>query len=130
MKLKNILDFDERYDRKMTETHYVLQAVMKHPLGKNPGDLWSITTDKISEAHFAIFPEELVRRAIKAACPMNGVVLDPFAGSGTSGKVAMETGRKSIMIELNPEYVGIMKRRFQVDTKRLSQFASGLEENQ
>lgn len=127
VKLKKILELDDKYDERMTKTHYVLQAVMKHPLGKNPGDLWSITTDKSSEAHFAIFPEELVRRIVKAACPINGVVLDPFAGSGTSGKVAMETGRKSIMIELNQEYVDIMKRRFKVDTARLSQFSPDLE---
>ncbi|HXY88470.1 MAG TPA: site-specific DNA-methyltransferase [Candidatus Acidoferrales bacterium] len=112
IKLKEILGFDDRYDERMTKTWYVLQAVKKSPLGKNPGDMWSIQTDKFKEAHFSIFPEELVRRIIQAACPPNGVVLDHFAGSGTTGKVAMELGRKSIMIEINPDYVEIMHRRF------------------
>lgn len=103
----------------MTKMHYVLQAVMKHPKGKNPGDFWSITTDKSQDAHFMIFPEELVRRIIKAACPQGGIVLDHFGGSGTTGKVAMELGRKSIMIEINPEYVEIMKKRFNSEQKTL-----------
>jgi DNA modification methylase len=111
-KLKGILGFDDRYDEKMTSTWYVLQAVKKNPLGKNPGDMWPINTDKFKEAHFSIFPEELVRRIIQVACPPDGVVLDHFAGSGTTGKVAMELGRKSIMIDINPDYVKIMRRRF------------------
>lgn len=119
IKLKKVLGFDDKYDEKMTKMHYVLQAVMKHPKGKNPGDFWSITTDKSQDAHFAIFPEELVRRIIKAACPQGGIVLDHFGGSGTTGKVAMELGRKSIMIEINPEYVEIMKKRFNSEQKTL-----------
>jgi DNA modification methylase len=122
LKLKEILGFDNRYDRQMTETHYVLQAVKKHPKGKNPGDMWSIKTDKLSEAHFAIFPEELVRRIIKATCPPEGVVLDHFAGSGTTGKVAMELGRKSIMIDVNPEYEKIMQNRFGEKDMRITNF--------
>ncbi len=118
LKLKEILNFDDKYDDKMTRVHYVLQGVMKHPLGKNPGDMWAINTDKISEAHFAIFPEALVQRIVRAASPPTGVVLDPFAGSGTTGKVAMELGRKSIMIEINKEYVDIMEKRFGSNVQR------------
>lgn len=119
LKLKKILKFDDKYDEKMTKIHYVLQAVMKHPLGKNPGDMWAINTDKISEAHFAIFPELLVERIVRAACPPMGIILDPFAGSGTTGKVAMELGRKSIMIEINKEYVDIMEKRFKSNVRKL-----------
>jgi len=112
MKLKKLLKFDDKYDEKMTKTHYVLQTVKKNPKGKNPGDMWSIKTDKLKYAHFSIFPEELVRRIIKVACPPDGVVLDHFAGSGTTGKVAKKLGRKSIMIDINPRYKEIMKLRF------------------
>jgi len=87
-KLKEILEFDDLYDRWVTETHLVLQTVKAHPKGKNPGDVWSIKLQPLPEAHFATFPEELVRKCIEAGCPENGVVLDPFAGSGTTGKVA------------------------------------------
>ena len=41
-------------------------------------------------------------------------ILDPFFGSGTTGKVALELGRKVIGIELNPEYIEIAKRRCNV----------------
>ncbi len=110
-KLKRVLKFDNKYDKEMTELHLVLQTVRHHPNGKNPGDLWEFTTAKLKDAHFAVFPEELPRRAIKACCPPDGVVLDPFAGSGTTAKVAKELGRKSVMIELNKKYIDIIKKR-------------------
>lgn len=122
IKLKEILGFDDRYDKQMTETHYVSQAVKKHPKGKNPGDMWSIKTDKLLEAHFAIFPEELVRRIIRAACPKGGIVLDHFAGSGTTGKVAMELKRKSILIDINEDFVEIMNKRFGWKDQLLSDY--------
>ena len=48
---------------------------------------------------------------IKAGCPKDGIVLDPFAGSGTIGVVAKRLGRSSIMIEISPEYCKIIKER-------------------
>ena len=122
IKLKKLLDLNDKYDNIMLEQHYVLQTVRPHPNGKNPGDLWQIPTAKLTEAHFAVFPEELPRRVIKACCPSDGIVLDPFAGSGTTGKVAIELGKKSILIEINPNYIEIIKNRCNLDTKRLSHF--------
>jgi DNA modification methylase len=110
-KLKEILGFDDIYDRWVTETHLVLQTVKAHPKGKNPGDVWSIKLQPLSESHFATFPEELVKRCIEAGCPEEGIVLDPFAGSGTTGKVAHDLERDSILIELVPEYLSIIKKR-------------------
>jgi DNA modification methylase len=110
-KLKEILGFDDIYDRWVTETHLVLQTVKPHPKGKNPGDVWSINLQPFPETHFATFPEELVKRCIEAGCPEKGVVLDPFAGSGTTGKVAQEMGRDAILIELIPKYLDIIKKR-------------------
>lgn len=111
LELKRILKFDEKYDKIMTEQHYVLQTVRPHPNGKNPGNVWHIAPGKSKEAHFSIFPEELPRRVIKACCPNNGLVLDPFAGSGTTGKVAKELNRKSILIEIKEDYAKIIKNR-------------------
>ncbi len=110
-KLKEIMKFDDKYDREMMEMHYVLQTIRKHPKGKNPGDIWEMKTAKLSDAHFSVFPEELPRRAILACCPKDGIVLDPFAGSGTTGKVAKELGRRSILIELQPKFLDIIKKR-------------------
>lgn len=111
-KLKEILKIkDDKYDEIMTEEHYVLQTVKPHALGKNPGDVWDFATGKSQDSHFAIFPEELPRKVIMACCPINGVVLDPFAGSGTSLKVAKELNRKSMGIELQKDYLSIIKKR-------------------
>lgn len=122
LKLKKILGFDDKYDKIMTEIHYVLQGLIRNPNGKNPGDMWAMNTGTLQEAHFAIFSEELPRRVIQAACPKNGIVLDPFAGSGTTAKVAMELNRKSIMIELNPNFVEIIKKRCGLNKKDLLDF--------
>ena len=95
----------------MIKEHYVLQTVKPHELGKNPGDVWDFATGKLQDSHFAIFPEELPKRAILSCCPENGIVLDPFAGSGTSLKVAKELNRKSIGIELQKDYLNIIRKR-------------------
>ena len=79
--------------------------------GANPGDVLDIPTRSHKFAHFAVFPETLVEPLIKAGCPKDGVVLDPFAGSGTTGVVAKRLGRSSIMIEISPEYCKIIKER-------------------
>jgi DNA modification methylase len=80
-------------------------------LGGNPGDVWSIPTSPFPGAHFATMPPELARRCILAGCPTDGTVLDPFAGSGTTLKVARSLGRKSVGIELNPAYIDIIRDR-------------------
>jgi len=111
-KLKEILGIEEeKYDKIMIEEHYVLQTVKPHELGKNPGDVWDFATGKLQDAHFAIFPEELPRRAIISCCPQNGIVLDPFVGSGTTLKVAMELNKKSIGIEVQKNYLKIIEKR-------------------
>jgi len=111
LQLKEILGFNGEFDKVMTEQHYVLQQVTSHPKGKNPGDFWSISLEKIKDSHFAIFPIELPLRLINAFCPKDGIVLDPFAGSGTTGKAAKELNRKSILIDINKDYIKIMKKR-------------------
>ena len=62
-------------------------------------------------SHFAVFPETLVEPLVKAGCPPGGVVLDPFAGSGTIGVVAKKQGKNAILIEISPEYCNIIKKR-------------------
>ncbi len=82
-----------------------------HPQGSNGRTVWSIPTEPYAEAHFACWPTALVRRMILAGCPPGGVVLDPFFGSGTTGAVAEQEGRRWIGIELNPDYLPLIKRR-------------------
>lgn len=76
-----------------------------------PVQVWPIATKPFSDAHFATFPPELVERCLDAGCPPDGRALDPFGGSGTVGMVAKVRGIDSTLIELNPEYVEIAKRR-------------------
>lgn len=73
-------------------------------------DVWFIAPATFDEAHFAVMPEELVRRCILAGCPEGGTVLDPFNGSGTTGVVALRYHRNYIGIELNPEYAAMAER--------------------
>ncbi len=81
-----------------------------HVNGKNPGDVWSMPTQPFPGAHFACFPPELPRRCILAGCKPGGTVLDPFHGSGTTGMVAAEQGRRYIGIELNADYLDLSLR--------------------
>jgi len=79
--------------------------------GRNLRDVWTIATQPFPEAHFATYPEALVRPCVMAGCPIGGLVLDPFSGSGTTGVVACGLGRDYIGIELNPEYAAMSERR-------------------
>lgn len=78
---------------------------------RNKRDVWSVTTKPCKESHFAVFPEDLIEPCILAGCPVGGLVLDPFFGSGTTGRVAIKLNRHYIGIELNPEYVKISDKR-------------------
>jgi site-specific DNA-methyltransferase (cytosine-N4-specific) len=82
-----------------------------HPRGKNPGDVWSISTRPLREAHFAAYPVDIPLRCIAAGCPPNGVVLDPFSGAATTGLAARQLDRAYIGIDLNPEFHNIGLRR-------------------
>lgn len=77
----------------------------------NKKSVWTVPTKGLKEAHFATFPEELIVDCIKAGCPPEGIVLDPFHGAGTTGLVASKLGRNFIGIELNDEYRSIEDRR-------------------
>jgi len=78
---------------------------------KNRRSVWSINTEAYAEAHFAVFPTELVRPCILAGSRAGDVVLDPFFGAGTVGFVAAEHRRRCIGIELNADYVAMARRR-------------------
>lgn len=70
----------------------------------NKRSVWSIPTAGYAGAHFATFPRDLVKPCILAGSREGDTVLDPFGGSGTTGEVATALGRRSILVELNPEY--------------------------
>ena len=87
--------------------------------GRNRRSVWHISTRPYKGAHFATFPPALIEPCIKAGCPAGGTVLDPFGGSGTTGRVANDLGRKAILCELNTSYVELIKQRLTEPAKPL-----------
>jgi DNA modification methylase len=86
-------------------------------LGKNPGDVFEVTTKPFPDAHFAVYPQELCEKPIKSTCPPDGVVLDPFAGAGTTLLKAKELRRDFLGIELNPEYADMARARIGLNVR-------------
>lgn len=71
---------------------------------KNKRTVWQTPTRPFKGAHFAVFPPELIKPCILAGCPKDGIVLDPFMGSGTTAIVAKQNARNYVGIELNEQY--------------------------
>ena len=81
---------------------------------RNKRDVWLVNTKPDLNAHFAVYPEELIRPCILAGCPKGGIVLDPFMGSGTTARVARTYSRNFIGYELNPDYIKIINQKIVV----------------
>jgi excisionase family DNA binding protein len=85
----------------------------------NEEDIWSIAARPgNSYSHCAPFPIELVDRCLRCGCPGEGVVLDPFLGSGTTAVAALRSGRSVVGVELNPNYCELAERRIREETQR------------
>ncbi len=84
-----------------------------HPNGSKPSDVWDILPEDTQnrDSHFAPYPEDLCRIPINATCPEQGVVLDPFCGTGTTMLAAMHLGRKSVGIDVSRRYLRIAEDR-------------------
>lgn len=78
---------------------------------RNKRSVWTVGTKPYGEAHFATFPPDLIRPCILAGSRGGDTILDPFGGSGTTGMVALEEGRKAVLCELNPAYCDLIRRR-------------------
>ncbi|NJP27204.1 site-specific DNA-methyltransferase [Microbispora sp. SCL1-1] len=91
--------------------------------GRNPGDVWTISTRPYRGAHFAPFPIDIPLRAIAAGCRPGGTVLDPFSGAATTALAARQLGRQFIGIELNAGYCKLAVARI----REASAAAGGIE---
>lgn len=117
-KIKHLLDdgsddFKEM-DKALTYVEYETDDVNKNShRGRLKRAVWSINTKCFRGSHFVSFPEELVEVPIKACCPPNGVVLDIFMGSGTTGVVAKRLGFNYVGIELNKSYIEVANNRIE-----------------
>ena len=85
-------------------------------LRRNKRDVWTVSTSGFRGAHFAVFPEKLIEPCVLAGSPRGGTVLDPFAGSGTTGVVAKRLGRDFIGCEINPDYAQMAADRIAAAT--------------
>lgn len=111
---------DSRYDGSlrnrrnvwsMDEHEYEQFLRWKAANGGQQTDLWAINTKPFKGAHFATFPPDLIEPCIKAGSPADGIVLDPFSGSGTAALVANRLGRNAILLEVNPDYANMARDR-------------------
>lgn len=87
---------------------------------RNRRSVWTVATSPYKGAHFATYPSDLIRPCVQAGCPAGGTVLDPFGGSGTTAQVALESGRSSILCELNPAYAELSRKRLATITPSLA----------
>ena len=95
----------------MRETTGGFDKITKVYEVRNARSVWTIATQPFSGAHFAVFPEALPERCIKAGSATGDTVLDPFTGSGTTGQVAIQLGRSFVGCELNPAYADLARKR-------------------
>jgi hypothetical protein len=73
--------------------------------GRNRRSVWQIASQPYRGAHFAVMPPALAEPCILAGCPEDGIVLDPFAGSGTVGRVAVQHRRRAVLCDISREYL-------------------------
>ena len=89
---------------------------------KNKRSVWSITNKPYKDAHFAVYPPDLIIPCIKAGSQKGDIVLDPFIGSGTTAVVAKELGRDYIGCELHKEYSKLIQDRISNSKGTLERF--------
>jgi site-specific DNA-methyltransferase (adenine-specific) len=89
--------------------------------GHLPSDIWRIAPEDTwrKDAHYAVFPEELLVNPIKATCPEKGIVLDPFSGTGSTIVTAFKLNRRGIGIDLSEYYTNLAKQRIKNVSKPL-----------
>jgi site-specific DNA-methyltransferase (cytosine-N4-specific) len=92
-------------------TYYYDSSAVREPTGANLRNCWVLGPDISGKGHPATFPRELARRCILLGSRIGDTVLDPFGGSGTTGVVAQELKRKAVLIELNPGYAQMGRKR-------------------
>ena len=89
---------------------------------RNKRSVWTVNTKPYKGAHFAVFPEELIEPCILAGAPTDGIVLDPFMGSGTTAAMALRLGRQYLGCELNEDYKPLQEERIAKESRPLDLF--------
>ena len=107
------IPYDAETKRARTRSIFVGKKWLE--VGYNPKDVWSVTRlhrqDPERQDHPTQKPLEIIERMVLASCPPQGLVLDPFMGSGTTAVAASKHGRRFVGFEVNPDYCATAKRR-------------------
>jgi len=107
------------------ETYKDDQEPEQNPF-RNKRDVWTVNVgggySDENDAHYATYPRKLIEPCILAGCPKNGVVLDPFNGTGTTGSVALEYQRKYIGIDLSDKYIEMAAKRLERESAQCCLF--------
>lgn len=105
--------------------YYIMKMTKK---GFIPSNVWRIVPEDTwrKDTHCAVFPEELLRIPILSTCPIDGVVLDPFSGTGSTVDAAVRLGRRGIGIDLSMQYSEVAKKRLRETTENIQLTIDGL----
>ena len=132
------IPYDEETKKARSRSIFVGKKWLE--VGYNPKDLWSVSRlhriHSEREDHPTQKPIEIIERMIKASCPEGGVVLEPFAGSGTTVATCMLNNRNYIAYEINPDYYETIKKRIKriengdylvktISAKKVANFSQG-----
>lgn len=96
--------------------YYIIKMGAK---GYLPSNIWRIVPEDKwrKDAHCAVFPEELLKIPILSTCPKDGIVLDPFSGTGSTVEAAVFHGRYGIGYDISAQYTAFAKKRLQESTR-------------
>lgn len=103
-RLKELLDLGDEFDEQML-VEVGDNVIRNHPMGRNPGDVASISLARRPGDHFATMPLALAEWTLKATLPAGGVCLDPFMGTGTTGVAADSLGGRFVGIDIREEFL-------------------------
>jgi DNA modification methylase len=115
--------FNDRWDQMTREEQQAGGRYLRN-YEPAPPQVWEIATKPFRESHFATFPPELVERCLRAGAPPGLPILDPFGGSGTTALVANAFGFDCTLIELNPDYIDLARRRLAAGLVRMDRPAT------
>lgn len=105
----------------------IAEARTKEYTTRNKRSVWWVGPKPFPEAHFAVFPIELIEPCVLAGSPVGGTVFDPFGGAGTTAIASIKHGRNAILTELSPDYVKIAEKRISDFKKRTGLDDKGVE---
>jgi DNA modification methylase len=125
VKLKEILSLDDTYDKQMVEVEIKSGMKQNNPKGKNPGDVadfWDVPTKGSTSEHYASYNDNLLKKPVLSGCRENGIIYDPFMGTGSTAEVALRSNRFFIGSEMSEDYVKIAEKRIKQYLSQLTLF--------